>query len=121
MAPWATALISGWKLDNGNWKPGTPEPIRRSPLAPFPFAPARRAILRAELDAYYARLYGLDRDELRYILDPEDVMGNDYPQRNLPRAERQGNPGVWGIPHPKAGAGGLGQNSCMTATPWTMY
>jgi len=83
MAPWATALISGWKLDNGNWKPGTPEPIRRSPLAPFPFDPARRAILRAELDAYYARLYGLDRDELRYILDPEDVMGNDYPSETF--------------------------------------
>jgi hypothetical protein len=25
-----------------------------------------RAQLRAELDAYYARLYGLTRDELRY-------------------------------------------------------
>lgn len=83
MAPWATALISGWKLDNGNWKPGTPEPIRRSPLAPFPFDPARRAILRAELDAYYARLYDLDRDELRYILDPEDVMGEGYPSETF--------------------------------------
>ncbi len=83
MAPWATALISGWKLDNGNWKPSTPEPIRRSPLAPFPFDPARRAILRAELDAYYARLYDLDRDELRYILDPEDVMGKDYPSETF--------------------------------------
>ena len=83
MAPWATALISGWKLDNGNWKPGTPEPIRRSPLVPFPFDQERRAVLRAELDAYYARLYGLDRDELRYILDPEDVMGNDYPSETF--------------------------------------
>ena len=83
MAPWATALISGWKLDNGNWKPGTPEPIRRSPLVPFPFDQERRAVLRAELDAYYARLYGLDRNELRYILDPEDVMGNDYPSETF--------------------------------------
>jgi len=83
MAPWATALISGWKLDNGNWKPGTPEPIRRSPLVPFPFDQERRAVLRAELDAYYARLYGLDRDELRYILDPEDVMGKDYPSETF--------------------------------------
>lgn len=39
----------------------------------------RRARLRTELDAYYARLYGLTRDELRYILDPADVMGEDYP------------------------------------------
>ena len=48
---------------------------------PFAFDPDRRAQLRAELDAYYARLYGLTRDELRYILDPADVMGEDYPPR----------------------------------------
>ena len=35
--------------------------------------------LRAEPDAYYARLYGLTRDELRYILDPKDVYGDDFP------------------------------------------
>jgi hypothetical protein len=39
----------------------------------------RRAQLRAELDAYYARLYGLSRDELRYILDPKEVHGEDFP------------------------------------------
>jgi hypothetical protein len=27
----------------------------------------------------YARAYGLTRDELRYILDPADVKGPDYP------------------------------------------
>ncbi|MDA8119474.1 MAG: hypothetical protein M0Z85_05355 [Gammaproteobacteria bacterium] len=43
----------------------------------------RRAVLRAELDAYYARLYGLTRDELRYILDPADVMGEDYPSETF--------------------------------------
>jgi hypothetical protein len=37
------------------------------------------AQLRAELDAYYARLYGLTRDELRYILDPKEVYGEDFP------------------------------------------
>jgi hypothetical protein len=47
--------------------------------SPFPWNADRRAILRAELDAYYARLYGLTRDELRYILAPADVMGSDYP------------------------------------------
>ena len=36
------------------------------------------SLLRAELDAYYARLYGLTRDQLRYILDPAEVMGADY-------------------------------------------
>ncbi len=50
---------------------------------PFAFNPGRRAILRAELDAYYAKLYGLSRDELRYILDPADVMGEDYPSETF--------------------------------------
>lgn len=50
---------------------------------PFPWNPERRAQLRAELDAYYARLYGLTRDELRYILDPADVMGADYPSETF--------------------------------------
>ena len=49
----------------------------------FTFDPERRALLRAELDAYYARLYGLTRDELRYILDPADVMGEDYPSETF--------------------------------------
>jgi hypothetical protein len=51
--------------------------LSTSPL--FPFLPTRRARLRAELDARYARLYGLSTDELRYILDPQDVMGADFP------------------------------------------
>ncbi|MCB9495962.1 MAG: N-6 DNA methylase [Fibrobacteria bacterium] len=50
---------------------------------PFPYYPDRRAVLRAELDARYARLYGLTRDELRYILDPADVMGPDYPSETF--------------------------------------
>ncbi|MCX9154616.1 N-6 DNA methylase [Niveibacterium sp. 24ML] len=50
---------------------------------PFAWNPERRAHLRAELDAYYARLYGLTRDELRYILDPKDVMGADYPSETF--------------------------------------
>ncbi len=50
---------------------------------PFTFDPERRAILRAELDAYYARLYGLTHDELRYILDPAAVMGEDYPSETF--------------------------------------
>lgn len=51
--------------------------------SPFPWNPERRALLRAELDAYYARLYGLTRDELRYILDPADVMGEGYPSETF--------------------------------------
>lgn len=48
-------------------------------MTPFAWNEDRRAMLRAELDAYYARLYGLTRDELRYILDPQDVYGPDFP------------------------------------------
>jgi hypothetical protein len=50
---------------------------------PFAWNLERRAQLRAELDAYYARLCGLTRDELRYILDPKDVMGADYPSETF--------------------------------------
>ncbi|ART48743.1 Eco57I restriction-modification methylase domain-containing protein [Acidovorax carolinensis] len=63
--------LAGWAHDLGHDGP------------PFPFHPERRAQLRAELDAYYARLYGLTRDELRYILDPADVMGEDYPSETF--------------------------------------
>ncbi|WP_240479179.1 Eco57I restriction-modification methylase domain-containing protein [Delftia tsuruhatensis] len=50
---------------------------------PFAFDPDRRATLRAELDAWYAKLYGLTRDELRYILDPDDIMGEGYPSETF--------------------------------------
>jgi len=43
----------------------------------------RRLRIKAELDAIYARMYGLSRDELRYILDPTDVMGEDYPSETF--------------------------------------
>lgn len=46
---------------------------------PFAWNPERRAQLRAELDAYFARLYGLTREELQYVLDPADVLGEEYP------------------------------------------
>jgi hypothetical protein len=47
------------------------------------FEAGRRACLRAELDAWYAHLYGLTRDELRYVLDPADVLGADYPSETF--------------------------------------
>jgi hypothetical protein len=51
--------------------------------APFTWDEDRRANLRAELDAWYALAYGLTRDELRYVLDPKDVMGADYPSETF--------------------------------------
>jgi hypothetical protein len=50
---------------------------------PFVWDEGRRAQLRGELDAWYARAYGLTRDELRYILDPTDVKGPDYPSETF--------------------------------------
>jgi hypothetical protein len=52
-------------------------------LQPDAQAQPTLAVLRAELDAFYAHLYGLTRDELRYILDPADLMGPDYPSETF--------------------------------------
>lgn len=43
------------------------------PFPPFRWDEGRRAVLQAELDAYFAILYGLNRKQLRYILDPKDL------------------------------------------------
>ena len=42
--------------------------------APFVWDEERRAVLRAELDGLYAHLYGLERDELAYILDTFPIV-----------------------------------------------
>lgn len=78
MQPWADELLAAMPEADPR-----PPQERGTPLPPFPWHPGRRAQLRAELDAYYARLYGLTRDELRYILDPADVMGVDYPSETF--------------------------------------
>lgn len=50
---------------------------------PFAWDEDRRTHLRADLDAFYARAYGVTRDELRYILDPANIMGDDYPSETF--------------------------------------
>ncbi|ABQ90271.1 Eco57I restriction-modification methylase domain-containing protein [Roseiflexus sp. RS-1] len=64
-----------WRLPS--WISAYPEieanPQKGIPFPPFRWDEDRRAVLRAELDAYYARLYGLTRKQLRYILDPADL------------------------------------------------
>lgn len=50
---------------------------------PFRWDENRRAVLRSELDAFYARSYGLTRDELQYILDPSIVKSADYPSETF--------------------------------------
>ena len=71
-----TAVTGGHEWAPPEWAEIEPDGI---PLPPFKWDEDRRAVLRAELDALYARLYGLTRDELRYILDPADVYGPDFP------------------------------------------
>lgn len=67
-----------------DWLALVTDPASRIPDPAFPHPPfkwdeGRRAVLRAELDALYAKLYGLTEEELRYILDPSDVYGPDFP------------------------------------------
>lgn len=50
---------------------------------PFVWNANRRRLIRAELDAYYAHLYGLTEEELRYILDPSEVCGEDFPSESF--------------------------------------
>lgn len=102
MAPWAQDI---WASGDGNlraallaasdgargvgesWIPPAAEldaaPWDPARLPPFPWNAERRATLRAQLDARYARLYGLNREELMYILDPASVMGEDYPSETF--------------------------------------
>lgn len=49
---------------------------------PFEFDESKRAQLQAELDAYFANLYGLSKDELRFILNPEEVKPG-YPSETF--------------------------------------
>ena len=50
---------------------------------PFGWNEDRRAQLRAELDAFFARKYGLTNEDLRYVLDPVKAKGADYPSETF--------------------------------------
>jgi hypothetical protein len=54
----------------------SPPPAWAAGASPPPFVwdEERRAQLRAELDALYAHLYGLTRDELDYVLDTFPIV-----------------------------------------------
>ena len=57
------------------------------PMPPFTWNEERRAELRTELDALYAHLYALTREELEWILDPRDV-DPETPSRTFPGLRR---------------------------------
>lgn len=50
---------------------------------PFGWNEDRRAHLRAELDVFFARKYGLTDEELRYVLDPVNAKGVNYPSETF--------------------------------------
>ena len=50
---------------------------------PFIWDEDRRALLRSELDAFFAQKFGLTNDELQYVLDPSALMGSDYPSETF--------------------------------------
>ena len=67
-------------------------------------------MMKDELNAYYARLYGHVRDELRYILDPKEVHGEDFPGETF-RVLKEKEVRLYGDASQsdvKAGAGGVG-------------
>jgi hypothetical protein len=50
---------------------------------PFAWDEDRRAELRSELDALFARKYGLTEEELQYVLEPAKAKGADYPSETF--------------------------------------
>ena len=50
---------------------------------PFVWDEENLAQMRAELDAFYACAYWLSRSDLRYILDPSDMYGLNYPSQTF--------------------------------------
>lgn len=51
----------------------------------YPFGTAEsRLEIRAELDALYAKKYGLNRSDLEFVLDPSEAESPDYPSETFP-------------------------------------
>ena len=69
--------LDGWAEEL--WEELTPEQRTELPQLgekdPFIYDPEKRVVWQADLDAIFAHLYGLSTEDLRYILDPEDVCG----------------------------------------------
>ena len=47
-----------------------------SNMQPYIYNEERRTVAQADLDAIFAHLYGLNTEDLKYILDPEDICGS---------------------------------------------
>ena len=62
------------KLQEPNWVNRSSINDDQFPYPPFKWNMERRNEVRAQLDALFARLYGLDRDDLDYLLDTFPVV-----------------------------------------------
>ncbi|MBB4263751.1 Eco57I restriction-modification methylase domain-containing protein [Bradyrhizobium sp. CIR3A] len=51
--------------------------------SPFAWNEDRRALLKAELDAFFATKFDLSVDDLQYVLDPARSKGDDYPSETF--------------------------------------
>jgi hypothetical protein len=50
---------------------------------PFRWDEERRMQLRSEIDALIGHLYALSREELRYMIDPKEVFGSEFPSETF--------------------------------------
>ena len=79
-APWATEVVHKWlearvlELSFSAWDlSGFAEDLGyHGP--PFKWDPSRRELLRAELDAAFFHLYGMERDDVDYIMDTFPIV-----------------------------------------------
>ena len=62
---------------------GNPRSIDNDMIKQSKLLVGDRRSLRAQLDAYYSHLYGLDIHDIRYILDPNDVFKMSYPSESF--------------------------------------
>jgi len=46
-------------------------------------SPRERSVIRAELDALVASQFGIDRDDLRFVLDPSERFDAEYPSETF--------------------------------------
>lgn len=72
---WFNHDLDGWLDELRAECAARPELNINLPASPVIWDEEKRAVWQAELDAIFAHLYDLNTDELRYILDPEDICG----------------------------------------------
>ncbi|MGH3968319.1 MAG: Eco57I restriction-modification methylase domain-containing protein, partial [Mycobacterium sp.] len=80
LAEWIRPYILELTYTSGRLKPFADDLGDSGP--PFRWDPERRALLRADLDAAFFHIYGLDRDEAEHVLDSFPVI-RKYEEREV--------------------------------------